>query len=86
MSVFYSVRFKKQYKKLPRDLQHKIRDRVLLLARDPMNSLLNNHALKESYAGCRSINITGDYRVIFQPHPNLLYFIAVGTHHELYGK
>jgi mRNA-degrading endonuclease YafQ of YafQ-DinJ toxin-antitoxin module len=86
MHVFYSTRFKKQYKKLAKDLQKKVKERVALLTGNPGHPLLDNHVLKEPYAGCRSINITGDYRAISEPHPNFAHFIALGTHHELYGK
>ena len=86
MHVSFSSRFEKQYKKLPKDLQQKVRNRVTLLTQESSNSLLGNHPLKDQYAGCRSINITGDYRAIFELYPNLLHFIAVGTHGELYGR
>lgn len=33
----------------------------------------------------RSINITGDYRAIYEVKDGIAYFISVGTHHELYG-
>ena len=48
--------------------------------------LLNNHALSGEYVGCRSINITGDVRAIYEEiKDNHFEFVAIGTHTELYG-
>jgi len=50
-----------------------------------MHPLLNNHDVSKVYTGCRSINITGDYRAIFQDEGEIVIFITIGTHSELYG-
>ena len=59
--------------------------RDIFLAR-PYDAILHNHALTGEYAGCRSINITGDYRAIFKiENAETVIFLAIGTHHELFG-
>ena len=86
MIVIYSKKFQRNYKKLSRKLQEQFKQRRNLFLEDQFNPILNNHQLHNPYAGCRSINITGDYRAIYY-HENLdiVRFIAVGTHHDLFG-
>jgi len=87
MVVLYSKRFQKNYKKLQLALRQKFKDRRNLFLTDPFNPLLDNHSLHGKYDGCRSINITGDYRAIYYHETeNIVRFIAIGTHPELYGK
>ncbi|MDO8408422.1 MAG: type II toxin-antitoxin system RelE/ParE family toxin [bacterium] len=86
MVVLYSKRFRKNYKKLRLALRQKFKDRRNLFLTDPFNPLLDNHPLHGKYDGCRSINITGDYRAIYYYETeNTVRFIAIGTHPELYG-
>ena len=86
MHIFFDKRFRKAYSRLPKLLQKRCDERLLLFEKDPFHQLLNNHLLHDPYAGCRSINITGDYRAIFyNENPDVTRFIAIGTHHELFG-
>ena len=86
MTVFYSKRFKKNYGKLPLKLREQFKKRRNLFLMEPFDPILNNHTLHDPYRGCRSINITGDYRAIFyNENPTIVRFIAIGTHHELFG-
>ncbi|MBI5470615.1 type II toxin-antitoxin system mRNA interferase toxin, RelE/StbE family [Candidatus Kaiserbacteria bacterium] len=87
MEFVHSRLYKRQFKRLPRDLQMKVMERLVLFVRDEMHPLLDNHALGHQWAGCRRINITGDYRTIFKKESETLVRLeAVGTHHQLYGK
>ena len=48
--------------------------------------MLENHPLQGKYNGFRSISITGDFRVLYDPvNHELAHFILIGTHSELYG-
>jgi addiction module RelE/StbE family toxin len=87
MKTLFSTRFKKQYKKLRLAEQKKF-DAVLdLFEIDATNPVLNNHWLQGKYRGCRSINVTGDIRAIYQPiAEDMAYFIAIGTHSKLYSE
>lgn len=78
--------FDKQFKKLPRKVKEKFKERWLLYLEDPFHPLLDNHPLNPPFAGSRSINVTGDYRAIFkQVGEDLIIFTDIGTHHELFG-
>jgi len=86
MIVIYSKKFQKSYKKLPLKLQEQFKQRRNLFLEHPFDPLLNNHLLHEPYAGCRSINVTGDYRAVFyNERQDIVRFIIIGTHHELFG-
>jgi len=78
--------FKKQYKKISNAAQLQFQKRRDLFLKNPFHPLLQNHALHGKHQGYRSINITGDLRVIYEAvDSDIVYFIALGTHAELYG-
>jgi addiction module RelE/StbE family toxin len=79
-------RFKKQFKKLPQKVQRRFFERVELFLKDRFHPLLNNHSVDSAYPGWRSINITGDYRALYEPTTeDAIVFMKIGTHSELYG-
>ena len=78
--------FKRQFQKLPPKLQDRVRERLAMLVTDVFNPLLNDHSLGPPYESYRSINITGDYRLVYKRIATDTYYLrAVGTHHQLYG-
>lgn len=58
--------FTKDLKKQPEKIKNKTKVKLHIFANNPFDTLLNNHALTGRYKGCRSINITGDIRAIYQ--------------------
>ena len=64
-------------------------EKIVVFEKNHLESSLNNHALRDQYEGFRSIDITNDYRAIFEEVPSgtetIAYFILFGTHDELYG-
>ena len=75
----------KKLKKLPRTIQEAYKRRRDFFLVDSFASVLNNHPLHGEYAGFWSINITGDYRVIYDlVEFDLAHFVMIGTHAELY--
>jgi addiction module RelE/StbE family toxin len=78
--------FERQLKKLSQELQKRLGERLNLLMRDASNPLLNDHKIGPPYEAYRSINITGDYRLVYKRIGQDTYYLrAVGTHHQLYG-
>jgi len=87
MILHSSKGFRKSYEKLSDKIQRLYRERVDLFVSDQFHPLLNNHQLHGEYAGCRGLNITGDYRAIFNYESyDTVRFIAIGTHSELFGS
>ena len=85
MNIIFHKSFEKQNKKLPLKIQKKIKERNMLFADDPYDPRLNNHALGGKYTGYRSINVTGDTRIVYKLlKDDIALFVAVGTHGQLY--
>ena len=87
MIVISSRHFDKQVAKLPPKTRMALAERLDLFLQESHNVLLNNHALHGSLRHYRSINITGDYRLIYeQADDNTVRLIDIDTHSNLYGK
>jgi mRNA-degrading endonuclease YafQ of YafQ-DinJ toxin-antitoxin module len=84
METSFHKNFKKKFNKLPVKVQRQFYRKLDLFLKNKYNILLNNHEVGRVFPNCRSINITGDYRAIFYEEPNLVIFITIGTHSELY--
>lgn len=86
MEVILHKNFKKKFKRLPPKVQQQFFKRVKLFLQDKFNPVLNNHSVDSAYPGWRSINITGDYRALYEAkNEDRVVFIKIGTHSELYG-
>lgn len=84
MIIDYHKDFTKNYKKLPKKIQDKFKQRQLLFEADESDPTLNNHALKGKWLGYRSINVTGDVRAIFKRDAESVLFVAIDNHSNLY--
>lgn len=84
MYIDFNKNFIKQYKKLPAKMRDRFDERLRLFIKDAFIIELNNYALHGKYAGCRSINITGDYRAIYEVRKEGLRFLDIDTHSNLY--
>ncbi len=78
--------FKKQLKKLPDYVLDSLKEVLLKFEANEMDPTLKNHRLKGEYSDYRSINITGDWRLIYERSvvTDTYRLIAIGTHSELY--
>ena len=85
MEILLHKDFGKRYKKLTPSQKKKFKERRDLFLQDQFNPVLNNHSLKGKYTGYRSINITGDLRVIYTEKGNKVIFVTVDSHSNLYG-
>ena len=84
----YDPKFIKSLKRLDVRIRKSFKQRIDVFAKDPHNPKLNNHSLKRKYKGYKSIDITNDYRAIYEEvhedEDTIAYFISIGTHEELY--
>lgn len=77
--------FDKQYSKLNPKIKIAFKRRVTLFRNNPFNVTLRNHTLKGKYLGYRSIDITGDVRVLYTTQGDtIILFGFIGTHSQLY--
>ncbi len=84
MEVEFRKEFLKQYKKLPKKIQAKFNERLQLLLTTPTHPLLQLHTLTGADYPIETINVTGDYRAQFLRTRDLLSFIRIGSHSQLY--
>ena len=85
MTFRRSSAFKRAYKRFSKKLKEKLKERLEMFVLDEFDAVLNNHKLSGEYEGYRSINVTGDYRLVYrQLNKDTMYFLAIGTHSELY--
>ncbi len=87
--IGYAKGFEKQLKKAPKYIQQAFHDRFALFLEDPTHPFLHTHLLTGTYTGKKSINITGDWRVIIIETQGVLggrriKVFAIGTHSQLY--
>jgi addiction module RelE/StbE family toxin len=77
--------FDRQYKKLSLKTKLQFKKRIGVFALNPFDVSLRNHALKGKYIGYRSIDITGDIRVLYKIKDDKIIILGfIGSHSELY--
>lgn len=84
MRVKLSKNFTKALRKLNPNVRNQFYNRVNLLLESKFHPVLNNHPVDTAYPGCRSINVTGDYRAIFYEKDGTTVFVEIGKHAQLY--
>lgn len=78
--------FEKRLARLPKTIRTALADRLELFLADPRHPLLNDHGLSGERRGFRSINVTGDWRLIYKNlDKETILLVEIGTHHDLYG-
>ena len=86
MHLEYSLSFKKSFAKLSKKEKVKFDERMSIFILDEYSPILSNHKLHGEYDGYRSINITGDIRVIYRKISKNNYRLhLIGTHSKLYS-
>ena len=86
MKYITSKQFEKSFLKLSKKTKDKAIKQLQIFINNPIDIRLNNHILSGGWSEYRSINITGDIRAIYKPvDKDLVRFIAIGSHSELYS-
>ena len=88
MQIEYSKKFIKEFKKCPINVKSNFKARLGIFINDQHHSVLNNHPLNGVLKNYRSVNINGDWRAIFEELDGgkIIYFVAIGTHSQLYSS
>ena len=74
-----------QAKKLNPKVRQKLLERIEIFSKNQLDPSLRNHQLKGKWKEYRSIDITGDVRVLYLQQDNEVIFGTVGMHSQLYG-
>ncbi|PIQ68869.1 MAG: hypothetical protein COV91_01835 [Candidatus Taylorbacteria bacterium CG11_big_fil_rev_8_21_14_0_20_46_11] len=87
MKILTHQRFDKRFVKLREGERRRFFKRRDLFLQDQFDPRLKNHPLHGRYVGWRGIHIGGDLSVIYRlVDADTAYFLAIGTHSELYGS
>lgn len=85
MIVIRTKYFTKAVNKLPASVKRALAERLQLFMSEPFSYILNNHALQGDRQPYRSINITGDYRLVYEQYDEeTVLLIDIDTHSNLY--
>ena len=84
MEIKFHKNFKKKFKKLPQKTQEQFYERLDLFIQNRSDKTLNIHSVDKAFSNCKSFNVSGDYRAIFEDQKELAIFITIGTHSDLY--
>lgn len=80
----------KRLKKKNKRLFNSFWSRLEVFEKNHKDGILDNHPLKRDLKGFRSIDITNDYRAIYEEisgrGDTVAYFFLLGTHKELYRQ
>ena len=88
MKVLTRKRFTKQFAKLREYEKRAVEHALGRFRNNPLDPDLQNHPLKGTMQGKRSIAAGFDLRIIFEERNGyvLVIMLAVGSHEEVYGK
>ena len=89
MKIQYDPDFIKKLKSLDVRIRRAFEKKLAIFIKNPLDPQLNNHQLREEYSGLRSIDITSNYRAIYEEIleegvGRVAYFMLIGSHQELY--
>jgi addiction module RelE/StbE family toxin len=84
MLIFHVKSFKKDFQKLPASFRKMFEKKMTIFLKNEFDPLLRNHKLNPPWEGYRSIDITGDIRLIYKKEEGVYRLYRIGTHSELY--
>jgi len=89
MKIYYSSKFKREYKKLPLRVKEKSERNEVFFRKNPFDPKLGTHKLKGRLRNFWAFWIDGRYRIIFEFGDNdMVWFHSAGDHsiYELFRK
>jgi addiction module RelE/StbE family toxin len=86
MQYILSKRFEKDFAKLPKPVKKKVLVVLQKFVNDLADPELRSHRLSGKWNNHFSIDVTGDVRAVYvYIKDDVVHFVAVGSHSELYG-
>ena len=84
MKVRRTDRFRRDYQKLPRNIQERVDQKLRFLLRDPRHPSLRIHKIR-GVEGLWEFSVTMNYRVIFEINGEYFVLLGVGSHRIVDG-
>lgn len=85
MEIVYTKKFVKELSHFSRPIKDKVRERLAIFLANENDTILNNHKLNPPWEGHRSINVTGNIRIIYKKESVSWTLYRIGTHTQLYS-
>lgn len=86
MKIYYSSKFEKEYKKLPKKVKLSAETKEKVFRKDPFAPSLKSHKLTGKLKNYWSFSIDFKYRIIFEfASKDIIWFHSVGTH-QIYDE
>lgn len=76
-------KFKKLFRKLPKGIRNKAKEKEMLFRENPFDPRLDTHKLHGKYKEYWAFTVVGHYRIMFAFTGDSADFINIGTH-EIY--
>lgn len=84
MKIYYSSKFAKEYKRLPRNVKLTAEKKEAIFRKDSFDVRLKTHRLSSRLKDCYAFSIDYQYRIVFEfAKKDVIWFHSVGTH-EIY--
>ena len=84
MKIYFSSKFAKEYKKLPKKIKLLAEKKEKIFRKNPHETSLKTHRLKGKLKDFYSFSIDYHYRILFEfKKDDIVWFHSVGTH-EVY--
>jgi addiction module RelE/StbE family toxin len=81
MKIFYSPKFARGYKKLPKNIKTLAESREKIFRKDPFDPTLDAHKLHGRLKDFWSFSVDAKYRIISEfGDDDIIYFHSVGDH------
>lgn len=81
MRIFYSPKFEKEYRRLPKKIKLLAEKKEKIFKNDPSEPSLKAHKLKGKLSDFWAFSIDYHYRIIFEfAKKDEIWFLSVGTH------
>lgn len=85
MKIYYSSKFAKEYKRLPKKVKNSAEEKEKIFRLNPFNTRLKTHRLSGKLKEYYSFSVDYHCRIIFEfVGKDIVWFHSVGTH-EIYG-
>lgn len=86
MIIYLTSRFKKSYRKLPRNLKERADEKDKIFRENPFNPILETHKLKGRLKNYWTYSVDENYRVLFRfENRNKVIYFDIDTH-EIYKR
>jgi addiction module RelE/StbE family toxin len=85
MRILNTKKFNKAFSKISPKIQAKFYEATEILLINPLDPRLRKHALSGKFKGIWTINITGDWRLLYEEiNESTILLLDIGTHSQLY--